>query len=326
VRDLFNSGAANPARLYGLVIRKQKEDFRLLALPQAPPQLDKERREAHVWTVFLRHGETAPIKVLAFRRGGFDGEVRLSVTGLPSGVSCSGAVIEPGRSSTTLLLSASENAAAWGGEVQITGTSSIGGSEITRIASAGSLLWDVNDYATEPIHSRLTCGFYLSVAGDEFAPLAFTGEGRTNLEAQPNEKIHIPLQWIAKADLSGNLKFKPVGLPEFDGVAVLEVNSKTNVVSLELDLAQTKLPLGTHDFYVFAQGQAKYRRLTAEEVKAAEATVSAAKATPKDDKLAEASKAAAQRLQFEERSFTAYSPRLTLRVTPGPTATTASKQ
>src|SRR5262249_18571079 len=163
-RDLFNSGSGDPSRLYRALLRKAAPDFQLLALPQSPPELNKERREAHVWSLFLRRGEIVPIKVLAFRQDGFEGEIRLRMDGLPAGVSCSGSTIGAGRSFATLLVRASERTAAWVGTVTITGVASIANSDVSRLASAGSLVWGVNDYNIEPISSRLVSGLYLGVA------------------------------------------------------------------------------------------------------------------------------------------------------------------
>src|SRR5207244_12889417 len=62
----------------------------LFRSPQAPPPLNKDAKEATLWTPLLRRGETVPIKVLAFRRDNFDGEIQTSVKGLPRGVTFGG--------------------------------------------------------------------------------------------------------------------------------------------------------------------------------------------------------------------------------------------
>src|SRR4029078_3561951 len=84
IRDLFNSGQADPCRNYTLAIRKETPDFALVATPQSPPPPDKDRREAHVWTTLLRAGDTQPIKIVALRRDNFDDEIRVSAEDLPA--------------------------------------------------------------------------------------------------------------------------------------------------------------------------------------------------------------------------------------------------
>ncbi|MBI2924230.1 MAG: hypothetical protein HYY24_00820, partial [Verrucomicrobia bacterium] len=108
VRDLFNVSANDPARVYRLAIRREQPDFRLLAVPQSPPLANKDSKELMLWTPLLRRGGTLPMKVLAFRRDGFGGEIQLEVAGLPKGVTALPAKIDGGATSTTLWLTASE--------------------------------------------------------------------------------------------------------------------------------------------------------------------------------------------------------------------------
>jgi hypothetical protein len=290
IQDLFNSGQTDASRLYRLVIRKEKPDFDLLAVAQAPPPVDKERREAHVWTLFLRRGETLPIKVFAFRRDNFDEEIKLTMNHLPAGVSCTESRIEAGQSSAVMLVNASENITGGSGRVEIVGKARIRNADIGRTASAASLAWDVNDYTLEPTRAHLSEGFYLGVSSDESAPLMIQAAQPTTLEAATGAKVQVPLRLLAKAQLTGNLKFKVAGSSAFERIKEFEVSSSTNQVSFEVDLASLRLSSGNHSFYLAAYGQTKYRRIPSGEARSAE----------------------------EERSFVAYSEWLSLRVLPPP--------
>src|SRR6266567_9568396 len=110
VSDLFNRYERNPRFVYRLSVRKETPDFRLVALPQAPPPVNKDAKEAMLWTPLLRRGETVPIKVLAFRRDNFDGEIQLGVKGLPRGVTFAGGKIETNKNTGLLFLTAAEDA------------------------------------------------------------------------------------------------------------------------------------------------------------------------------------------------------------------------
>src|SRR5438477_10306403 len=92
--DLFNRYESNPRFVYRLSLRKETPDFRLVALPQAPPPANKDAKEATLWTPLLRRGETLLIKVVAFRRDSFNGEIQLSANGLPRGVTFGAGKIE----------------------------------------------------------------------------------------------------------------------------------------------------------------------------------------------------------------------------------------
>src|SRR5207249_2235505 len=176
---------------------------RLVALAPAPAPAKKDAREAHIWSAFLRRGETIPLKVLAFRRDNFDGEIQLDVEGLPPGVTYSDTRIDAGKNSALLLLTAADTSSSseapiphsalpiphsaleWAGPITIVGkaklprgATTVGGrsdeAELVREACGGVLVWNVNDYNTEPIQSRLTRDVVLAVSAEEPAPISIT--------------------------------------------------------------------------------------------------------------------------------------------------------
>lgn len=57
LRDLFKRQSV-AAKTYRLSIRRESPDFRLAAFPQTPIPVRKDQREALVWTVFARRGES----------------------------------------------------------------------------------------------------------------------------------------------------------------------------------------------------------------------------------------------------------------------------
>ena len=123
-----------------------------------------------LWTPLLRRGETMPIKVMAFRRDNFNGDIELKVENLPAGVTCNEAKIEKDKSSALLMLTAAENAAGWVGPVKIVGKAKIGEAEVAREARGATVNWTVTDYNIDAIQSRLTRDFVLAVSGVETAP------------------------------------------------------------------------------------------------------------------------------------------------------------
>jgi hypothetical protein len=70
LRDLFNI-RADPRRSYRLSIRRETPDFDLIALMAPPPTFEKDKREAQIWSSFLRRNDSILIKVLAVRRDNF---------------------------------------------------------------------------------------------------------------------------------------------------------------------------------------------------------------------------------------------------------------
>jgi len=93
IKDVRGVGGENFA--YRLTIREPRPDFRLSVNPRNPN---------------VPVGGTIPVTVTAFRMDGLDGPINVTIENLPAGLSSSGAVIAPGQVSTTVLLSAAQDA------------------------------------------------------------------------------------------------------------------------------------------------------------------------------------------------------------------------
>ncbi len=93
ISDVRGEGGEDYA--YRLTARHPKADFLLSANPQ---------------NANVPQGGRIPINVTAFRMDGFDGPIVISVRDLPAGLHATESTIAPGQVSTTLLLSADENA------------------------------------------------------------------------------------------------------------------------------------------------------------------------------------------------------------------------
>ena len=121
--DLYNSGAANS--LYRFSIHREAPDFRLVAMPEGAVAIANQ--PVPMPTGFLRRGEVLPLKVMVFRRDGFNEPVALTITGLPSHITASKAVIAPGQNSAYFMLKAKDDAPTWAGPIRITGKSTVAG-------------------------------------------------------------------------------------------------------------------------------------------------------------------------------------------------------
>ncbi len=260
VRDLFNVSANDPSLVYRLAIRRETPDFRLVAVPQSPPPVNKDSKELMLWTPLLRRGGTLPIKVLAFRRDGFNGEIQLEVPGLPKGVTALPAKIDSGASSTTLWLTANEDAGGWAGPIAVIGKASIGGVNVVREARGGSVEWPVGDYNNQPVYSRLAREVAIAVSDAETEPLLVKVAEDKVWETSVAGKLPIRLKLFRRAEFNGNTKFKVAGLQALEGTKEIEVDARAGTATLELDLSQQKLGVGDYTFRLEAQPSFKYSR------------------------------------------------------------------
>lgn len=302
VRDLFNQTRNDPRLVYRLSLRKEKPDFRLVAVPVAP-STKKDSKEILIWTPFLRPGETMPVKVLALRRDNFTGEIRLNAEDLPPGVSCSEARIESGKNSALLLLTAAEDAAGWVGPLKIVGRGKAGETELAREARGGVVTWNVNDPANEAVQSRLTRNCLLAVADRETAPITLEVAERKVWEAPAGGKFKIPFTVVRRGEFTESLKLKATGIPALDSLKELDVDGKATNVTLEINLAQQKIPAGTHTFYLQTQTKGKY-------VKTTETLKSGSAASKQDDKKDK------PKPQGKDVTFVVYSTPVTIKVLP----------
>jgi hypothetical protein len=269
VRDLFGETVSDPRRVYRLAIRKEAPDFALIAYAPAPPQQNKDSKEIAGSGLFLRRGDSIPIRILALRRDNYGGSIEIGVEGLPNGVSAAPITLDAGANNGWLIFSATESASAWTGPLQIVGKARIGEKEILRRARSGSITWNVGDYQNERVVSELTHQLVLAVSGAEMAPLAIKPASEKPLEVVAESKVNATISIARREEFNGPIKFKAL----LDPVKEFEVDGNATNATFEIDLKQAKIGPGIHTIPLYATSPGKYRRVTTDEAKAIEAQI-----------------------------------------------------
>jgi hypothetical protein len=103
VRDNFNTGLADPRRVYRLQIRPESPDFRVYVCPE---QVKTDNNQVRLASVVLRRGDITWLKVVVDRVEGFAGEVVVSAEGLPEGVTAREVIFGPSQSQAWLAFEA----------------------------------------------------------------------------------------------------------------------------------------------------------------------------------------------------------------------------
>jgi hypothetical protein len=285
VRNLFSTPAEVGGIGYRLAIRKEAPDFRMAVVP-ASPAAEKDSKEVPVWTPLLRRGGVAPLKVVALRRDGFDGEIEVKVEGLPAGVTCSPVKLGKGESTAALLLVASDKAEAGAAAVRVTGTATVAGAAVTRVARAGTVAtseYNKTDKIAE-VSSRRAREMVVGVAPED-SPLVIAPAKDGSVETCVFNKVTVPLKVTKRGDFSGAIPLKITGHPSLEKAKEINVD-KGDSANVEIDLAALKLPAGTYNLYVETLAKVKYRQ----NVEAAKLAEDASKAA--DKKAAETAAAA----------------------------------
>ena len=203
LRDRYGGARGAPSLLYRLSIRREQPDFRLVAFTHPINTLDTLR----TLPLSVRHGETVPVAVLAFRRDGLVEPIDVQIEGLPPGLSCRGTTIDRNKSASFLYITcdsspASDNAALregqatlsgnWFGEIRIVGRARRSGQESLEHTARGAVT-----IANDTQEQRVTRGVMLSVI-DELPPqqLSFP---QTEFTVKRGSEIQVPAEFQLRA-------------------------------------------------------------------------------------------------------------------------------
>jgi hypothetical protein len=254
----------DPRRVYRLSVRREEPDFDLAVVPRRddPTALNVPR------------GGRAIVDVLAFRRRGLTGTIRVFARDLPAGLECPDVWLGPGVSRVPLVVTAAEQAESLTGELQLEGRSDLAGSKSVQ----GST---VVRKGLPTGWSRLTDQIGLSIVGE--APIRITADGHEKREHDlfgdldvrhsPGSLLDIAVQVERREiDYQAPVTLSGVGLPDLiqNQKATIAAGQATGHISFYLPptisagrytivvQGQTTVPLGAVD----AKGQRKTETVT----------------------------------------------------------------
>ncbi|MCH8922718.1 MAG: PPC domain-containing protein [Planctomycetes bacterium] len=293
----------DPRYVYRLAIRKEQPDFRLIAVPERLTVGNPNNNQVFSSTAFLRKGGSAAMKVLAFRRDGYKGEIQLTAQGLPPGVTCPTVTMGANAKSAMLVFSAAANAPAWSGAIKIVGKGKVNGADVTRTVRSGEVTWDVTAINNgDIVQSRMAGDIALSVADKEAALATVTAGDGKMLETSIAGKLEIPVKVVWSGKEKADMKFTPVGLVAGPKAAALTIKAAAANGKLTIDFKGNNIPIGTFSFCLKGEANINYSRAP-ERAKALEAVSKAVAAEAA--KLAATLKAATAEKQKTDTTATA---------------------
>jgi len=242
VRDLYRQSQGDPTFVYRLSIRRERADFRLVALAEFPVN---GVQAPSPWTSFIRKGGTARLTVLAFRRDGFNDAIDLAVAGLPEGVTCPSATIGPGQTRTDLVFTAAEGAADWTGTITLTGRAKIGDAEVVREVRGAAVTWPLAGVVAA---ARLTRDIGLSV-GEE-APFSVESSVSRETLVQGRQLV-LPIKATRRGDFAKPIALTAAALPDKAQNDTVTLAEGATDGTVRLYFPQDA-PLGTYTLYLQA--------------------------------------------------------------------------
>jgi len=199
------------------------------------------------------------LEVAVIRRDGFDGEIDLTMEGLPSGVSASGLKIAKGKSYGHMIISAAGDAKPAFSVAKIFGRATVNGSPITHPCRVASMEWPVRDAKQEIPSPRLLADLPVSVSDSGTAPLTIAANVSKVWEAKPGDVLKIPLKLIWRDEFSGtSVALKAYGAG-FEGVKEFEIPLKAGSHEVVLDLGALKTPPGEYTIAFYGGAVSRYR-------------------------------------------------------------------
>ena len=258
VTDLFGGTRSDPRNIYRLVIRQAAPDFTLVAWP-LHMELRNGDRAAFSKPIALRGGATMAMEVVVIRRDGFDGEIELSMEGLPEGVTAKGLKIAAGKSRGIMLVSAAQDAPRSISNAKFLGRANIHGQTVTRLCRMAELKWPVPDSRGEIPEPRLVADVPVSVSGFESTPLTIVASENKVWEVGANDQLTIPLKHLRRSEFSAaTLQLRTFG-EGFERVPQFDVNLTEDSSNAVLNVGNLKIPPGDYLIAFYGGAVAKYR-------------------------------------------------------------------
>jgi hypothetical protein len=261
VRDLFGSAQGDPRLFYALSIRAPKPDFRLVAFPVETSPADGKLSQVNC---ILRRGGSDRLRVIAYRREGFDGPIRVEAEGLPAGLTARASLIGPGDTAADFILRATPDAPSFAGPIKIVGRSG----DLSRPVRSAEVLWNVADMQKEPVMTRVTESVGVAIDEHFVAPLALQAGTGDVLRMVRGGKLKLPVKLLKQADAKdldkAQVKVVTGGLPGKGNEKPIAAKEMTLTLAkpdgeLELDVTE-KAPLGTLTFHLTGDVDIPYVR------------------------------------------------------------------
>lgn len=261
VRDQYGDSRKDPRFVYRLIVRKEEPDFRVAVFPDLPGNgKPQDNNQVAVDNFTVRKSGTAMLRVMLERRDEFSGDVLINVEGLPGGVTSTGAILGGGVNAGTLIIVASDAAAAWTGPIRIVAKATINGQEKSRVARYGTLVWGTQNRQQIPPTFRAMRDLVLCVVDRDPELASIQVSDGNMIEMALGGKIELPVNVARRGEFKDPLKLVAVGLPNEIKPKDLSLDNSKNDGKLEIELNQQNMKPGTYTFCVRADSKVSYAR------------------------------------------------------------------
>ena len=262
LRNLDTGSMIASQPMYVISIREPQPDYQLVALFPFPHNDAANTRPRGAQVM---RGDTRTVRVLAYRKAGFEGPIEVTAEGLPEGVVCKPVVIAANQNEAQLTITASDQAAGWNGSLKISGKAG----EMVRVANPATVTWGRGD-SRDIVTARLSTSLPLAVADKVTSPVSIKLGGDQPIVIKPGTNVTVPVT-LTRRDGGGNpVVLRARNLPPGVAVAEVTIPADKSEGAIEFKVA-ADAKLGRYNPWMLAETKVKFKAVTAAD--AAEMTV-----------------------------------------------------
>ncbi|NOX98509.1 MAG: hypothetical protein GXP30_02065 [Verrucomicrobia bacterium] len=248
------------AHRYRLAIRSAQHDFQVITTTE---RVLADGRNGYPAAPLVRRGGSLAYRVLVPRQDGFDGDISITATGLPKGVTVQPLILSGKSDRGFLVVKADANAVAWAGPIKIIGTATINGKAITHESRNASLVWGSVFSDARRVRSRFDLETVLSVTDKETSPATVAPAENKVWTVELNQKLEIPIKVKDFGTRKGNITVQVEGFPGMNRgnpkITVAEGKTDGKVTIDFKPNGNFKVEPGRYQFIILGVGNAKYK-------------------------------------------------------------------
>ncbi|MCB1079038.1 MAG: hypothetical protein KDM64_14545, partial [Verrucomicrobiae bacterium] len=264
VKLLNNLASGGVSHRYRLSIREARPDFQLITTTEQNITATNGRA-GFPGAPLVRRGGAIAYRIIASRQDGFEGDITVSIAGLPTGVTDAPLTLSGKSETGYLTVTAATDAAAWSGPVTFSAKATIDGKEVVKTGRNASLIWGVIFADSFRVRTRLDLETVLSVIDQETAPtLVAQADPAKSWQVELNQKLDLPVAVTEYGTRKGALTVQPYGFPGMlrnpPSLALAE-GAKEGTLSIEMKPGGNfTVEPGRYQFVLQGIGIAKYRQ------------------------------------------------------------------
>jgi len=195
-------GGTGFTSMYTLSVKPAVPGFRLHAEAGMNHAPDRRVRPA---SFVLRRGGSYAVRLVVDRTGGWQGELTVTATDLPEGVTMAPVVVPVGQDVAYAVLRASRDAAVRATAMKWEGRGRHGEKDIVAPVHFADVVWPVADYNKERVRTRMTEESTVSVIAETSPAAIESGDGKNPLTVKIGETLDLPFRTRSGEQLKGKL-------------------------------------------------------------------------------------------------------------------------